>query len=88
MKLRLLPLLVSVTISATLLFGGWFAYQSFAMENPLSAIVSSTPGVEHVQTRISSEAALIELKLASGTSLREVYNRIQNEGSGLIGKKN
>lgn len=87
MKLRLLPLLVSVTISATLLFGGWFAYQSFAMENPLSAIVSSTPGVEHVQTRISSEAALIELKLASGTSLREVYNRIQNEGSGLIGKK-
>jgi hypothetical protein len=87
MKLRFLPIVLSVTISATLLFGGWFAYQSVAMENPLSSIVSHTPGVQLVQTRISSEDAVIELRLDSGTSLREVYNRIEKEGSSLIGKK-
>jgi hypothetical protein len=87
MKLRFLPILLSVAISATLLFGGWFAYQSVAMESPLSSIASNTPGVKLVNTHISSEAVLMELKLEPGTSLREVYNRIQTEGSTLIGKK-
>ncbi|NHN28678.1 hypothetical protein [Paenibacillus agricola] len=87
MKLRFLPILLSVAISATLLFGGWFAYQSVAMESPLSSIASQTPGVKLVNTHISSEEVLIELNLEPGTSLREVYSRIQTEGSTLIGKK-
>ena len=41
MKLRLLPVVLSVIISAGVLFGGWFAYTSFAMENPLSDIISA-----------------------------------------------
>jgi hypothetical protein len=87
MKLRLLPLILSVSISATVLFGGWFAYQSVAMENPLSDIVSHTPGVQLVQTHISNEDAIVELKLQPGTSLREVYSNIQTKGANLIGNK-
>ncbi len=45
MKLRLLPVVMSVIISAGVLFGGWFAYTSLAMENPLSDIISKVPGV-------------------------------------------
>jgi hypothetical protein len=87
MKLRLLPILLSLTISAILLFGGWFAYQSVAMESPLSSIASMTPGVKLVDAHFSSEDVVMEIKLEPGTSLREVYSRIQTEGSALIGKK-
>ncbi|WP_282935595.1 hypothetical protein [Paenibacillus sp. RC67] len=87
MKLRLLPVILSVAISATVLFGGWFAYQSFAMENPLASIVESTPGVELVNTKINTNDAEIELKLQPGTSMREVYDNIQSKGSAILGKK-
>ncbi|GAA4861295.1 hypothetical protein GCM10023310_45880 [Paenibacillus vulneris] len=87
MKLRLLPIVLSVAISATVLFGGWFAYQSFAMENPLAGVVKSTPGVELVSTKINTDDAEIEVKLQPGTSLREVYDNIENKGSSIIGKK-
>jgi hypothetical protein len=87
MKLRLIPILLSVSISATVLFGGWFAYQSFAMENPLSEIVSHTPGVQLVQTHISNQNASIDIKLQPGTSLREVYSHISKEGTSIIGAK-
>ncbi|WP_028548621.1 hypothetical protein [Paenibacillus sp. UNC451MF] len=87
MKLRLLPVVLSVAISATVLFGGWFAYQSFAMENPLASIVETTPGVELVNTRINTNDAEIELKLQPSTSLREVYDNIESKGSAILGKK-
>lgn len=87
MKLRLLPVLVSVVISASVLFGGWFAYQSYAMENPLEGIAEKTPGVELVNTRISNNEAVIEVKLQPGTSLREAYAHIQSESSAFLGKK-
>ncbi|ULL15606.1 hypothetical protein DVH26_14835 [Paenibacillus sp. H1-7] len=87
MKLRLLPVLVSVVISASVLFGGWFAYQSYAMENPLESIVAKTPGVDLVNTRITNNEAIVELKLQPGTSLRETYAKIQNESTAFLGKK-
>ncbi|MDF2961776.1 MAG: hypothetical protein K0S39_3511 [Paenibacillus sp.] len=87
MKLRLLPVIISVSISAVVLFGGWFVYQSVAMENPLTNVVESTPGVELVHTRITNTDTELELKLQPGTSLREVYGRIQKEGSSAIGKR-
>ncbi|OXM88026.1 hypothetical protein [Paenibacillus rigui] len=88
MKLRLLPISLSVVISATVLFGGYFVYQSVAMENPLASVVTSTPGVvELVDTKITSTETTIELKLKPGASLREIYDRIQKDGSSVIGQK-
>ncbi|MFD0680873.1 MULTISPECIES: hypothetical protein [unclassified Paenibacillus] len=87
MKLRLLPVIISVSISAVVLFGGWFVYQSVAMENPLKEVVESTPGVQLMHTHITNTATELELKLQAGTSLREVYSRIQNDGGSALGKR-
>ena len=61
MKLRLLPVILSVIISAGVLFGGWFAYTSFAMENPLSHIISEAPGVTNSTMKLSSNQVDIEV---------------------------
>jgi hypothetical protein len=87
MKLRLLPVILSVVVSASVLFGGYFAYQSVAMENPLQNVVTSIPGVELVQMNLSGTKAELELKLASDTSLRDVYQQIQKQGASVIGEK-
>jgi hypothetical protein len=87
MKLRLIPVLLSISISAFLLFGGYFAYQSLAMENPLHKVVSAIPGVELVSMDLSGNAAEMQLKLAAGTSIREVYDRIMKDGGSTLGKK-
>ncbi|PZE21906.1 hypothetical protein [Paenibacillus xerothermodurans] len=87
MKLRLLPIVLSVAISAIVLFGGWFVYQSVAMENPLTEVINNTPGVELVNTHITNGKAELELKLQPGTNLREVYSRIQKEGAEILGDR-
>ncbi|MBP1155309.1 MULTISPECIES: hypothetical protein [unclassified Paenibacillus] len=87
MKLRLLPVVLSVLVSASLLFGGYFAYQSYAMESPLEKVVSAIPGVELEAIKLSGSEAELELKVAPGTSLREVYRNIQNEGRSTLGSR-
>ncbi|OAS14118.1 hypothetical protein A8708_11665 [Paenibacillus oryzisoli] len=87
MKLRVLPVIMSVIISAGVLFGGWFAYTSFAMENPLSHIIDTAPGVTNSTMKLSSNQVDIELALKPEANLREVVRLIKDEGGSIIGKR-
>ncbi|MEK8127352.1 hypothetical protein WMW72_05430 [Paenibacillus filicis] len=87
MNIRPMPVLLSLVISAGLLFGGYFAYQSYAMESPLQKVVSGIQGVELVSTHLSAEAVDVQVKLTAGKSLREVYQQVQNEGRQVIGSR-
>ncbi|WNR42405.1 hypothetical protein [Paenibacillus roseipurpureus] len=87
MKLRLFPVILSVIISAGVLFGGWFAYTSFAMENPLSQIISEAPGVTHSTMKLSSNDVNIEVTLKPDANLRTVVEQIHKEGASIIGKR-
>ncbi|MGO4494489.1 hypothetical protein AB4114_01070 [Paenibacillus sp. 2RAB27] len=87
MKLRVLPVILSVIISAGVLFGGWFAYTSFAMENPLSHIINTVPGVTNSNMKLSSNQVDVELTLKPDANLRQVVELIKEEGSSIIGKR-
>lgn len=86
-KLRLLPVILSVIISAGVLFGGWFAYTSFAMENPLSHKISEIPGVTNSTMKLSSSQVDIELTLQPDANLRNVVEQINEQGASIIGKR-
>jgi len=87
MKLRLLPVVLSVVISAALLFGGWFTYTSLAMENPLSAIINQSQGVASSEMKLDSTQVNIQLQLKPEANLREIVNHIQTDGASIIGKR-
>jgi hypothetical protein len=87
MKLRLLPVVMSVVISAGVLFGGWFAYTSLAMENPLSDIISKVPGVTSSTMKLDNNQVDIEVSLNADANLRNVIERIHKEGASIIGKR-
>ncbi len=87
MKLRLLPVVVSVVVSSVVLFGGWFAYSSLAMENPLSDIINQASGVEQSKIDLTADRVHIELKLQPNADLREIIHKISTEGASIIGKR-
>ncbi len=87
MKLRLLPVVMSVVISAGVLFGGWFAYTSLAMENPLSDIISKVPGVTSSTMKLDNNQVDIEVSLNPDANLRNVVEGIHKEGASIIGKR-
>ncbi|WP_068775444.1 hypothetical protein [Paenibacillus sp. FJAT-26967] len=86
-KIRLLPILLSVVVSAFFLFGGWFAYQTYAIGKPLGNVVKETPGVEKSQVTYNDQEVTIRLSLKPDVSLREVYNHITKEGETTIGSR-
>jgi hypothetical protein len=84
MKLRLFPILISLLISSVVLFGGWFLYDSVAMENPLSDIVNSTKGVEQSDVQIDNKRVTVDVKLTKEASLRDLYTTIREQGKAII----
>jgi hypothetical protein len=87
MKLRLLPVIISVVVSAVVLFGGWFTYNSFAMEQPLSGLIDKAPGVEQSSMKMGSDTVSIDLTLKPDADLRQIVHKITAEGSTIIGKR-
>lgn len=87
MKLRLLPVLLTVAITSVVLFGGWFVYRSVAMENPLSNIVKEIDGVKHMDINVNSDVVRISVRLDSNASMREIYQQIMTKGKSIIGKR-
>jgi hypothetical protein len=87
LKLRPVPFVISLVISATVLFGGWFLYHSYAMENPLHELVGNQAGVESVTTEIGNEQVIVNLKLNQEASLREIYADILRNGGSILGDR-
>jgi hypothetical protein len=87
MKLRLLPIITSIVVSAVVLFGGWFAYNSYAMEHPLTDIVDKAPGVQSSSMNMNNNQVTIDLTLKPDADLREIVHTISVDGSSIIGSR-
>ncbi|WP_379129305.1 hypothetical protein [Paenibacillus sp. sgz500958] len=87
MKLRLVPVLLTSLLSAALLFGGWFLYRQYAIQEPLQKIVDSYEGVNDSQITINRNQVALKLDLEPGTKLRELVQFITTEGKSAIGSR-
>ncbi|MFC5699934.1 hypothetical protein ACFPVX_01460 [Cohnella faecalis] len=87
MKLRVWPLTVTAALSAALLFGGWFAYRHYGVEQPLDRIAAAVPGVQAATTEMRTGEVVVNVELAPDANLSDVYNRIKNDGQSAIGSK-
>jgi hypothetical protein len=87
MKLRLLPIGISLIVSLTVLFGGWFLYDSYAMETPLNEIVKETPGIQDATVEVDRNKVTIHLTPASDANMREIYKSIVTRGASVIGSR-
>ena len=87
MKLRFVPIVLSVVISASVLFGGWFLYRQMAVQTPLNQVVSQYEGVKSSQIDIKQDTVSLKLDLEPETDLRGLVEHINKEGKSVIGKR-
>jgi hypothetical protein len=87
MKLRLIPIVITVITTSALLFGGWFFYHNMVMENPLKNAILGVHGVKQVTTNINSNQIAIDLKLANDTNLSDLYSTITKKGASLLSNR-
>ncbi len=88
MKLRLLPVVITIVLSSGVLFGGWFAYQSLAMEDPFLEKVAAVEGIAgEPVVELQRDQAVVRAALQPGASLRETYRAIVEAGASSLGDR-
>lgn len=87
MKLRILPLSITIVCTAAVLFGGWFSYRHFGIERPLDRIAAAAPGVTSAEVATTNGQVSIDVGLSRDANIGDVYRRIKTDGSSEIGGK-
>ncbi len=87
MKLRLIPVVISLVLSSSALFGGWFVYHSVAVENPLSKAINQVKGIKHADIHLTADTAKISLQLDEQAKLGEIVQQIKEKGKNEIGSR-
>ncbi|MFC5467725.1 hypothetical protein ACFPPD_03275 [Cohnella suwonensis] len=86
-KIRILPIAITAALTAAVLFGGWFGYRHYGVEQPLDRVANAIAGVENATVEMGAGSVKIDVKLAPDANIAEVYRKIKQEGSGEIGSK-
>lgn len=87
MKVRLIPVLSTFILTAGLLFGGWFAYQSMAVESPLYDMVKDVKGVSDASISLSRNQLWIQLHLNQEAELSTLYRDMLKQSHELAGNR-
>jgi hypothetical protein len=87
LKLRPIPIVITVVVSAALLFGGWFFYRQTTMQGPLQKIIQNYKGVNSAQFDIKRNEIDLKLDLKPDTNVSGLVNRITTEGKSVIGSR-
>lgn len=87
MKLRWIPIVMTIAVSSIILFGGWFVYQSLTMKQPLHRVVQELPDVVDSQVEMNQKDVLLHLTLNKNANLRETIQYIRTEGASALGNK-
>lgn len=81
-KPRILPIAVTVIISAAALFGGWTLYKQVAVASPLAGALQDLPGVLHAsKPDVKQNEVQVSVELSGDASLKDVYASIKDESA-------
>ena len=75
-NIRPLPILFTIIAAGAVLFGGWFAYNRYAVEAPLKATIADVAGIEASEPVITRDLVTIDVSLREDADLGDVYRII------------
>ncbi len=88
MKLRVWPAVISLVLASGVLFGGWFAYHSYAVKNPLHDHLASIEGIQSIESvTIERDAVHITLSLEDDARLRMIREHIVTGNPSIFQKR-
>jgi hypothetical protein len=81
----MIPVLLSALVSGALLFGGWFGYRHYAVEQPLAVTFAGIDGVTASDPVVTDDRVIVEITLDGGANLAAVYRNIRERAAGVLG---
>ncbi|GAX89779.1 hypothetical protein [Effusibacillus lacus] len=76
-RIRILPMLIFLTASLLVLFGGWILYRDYGVVRPLQKELISTRQVNAVDVRLNGSPKVIEVSVNRVSDLQTAYKSIQ-----------
>ncbi|WP_322905645.1 hypothetical protein [Paenibacillus campi] len=87
MKLRALPIIITVIVSIAVLFGGFFTYRQLTLYKPLMNMVTAYPGVNSAQITINQKEIDLKLDLKPNADLGSIMEQFSKQSTPLIGTR-
>ncbi|MBD2869701.1 hypothetical protein [Paenibacillus arenilitoris] len=85
-KPRVIPVLITAAVAASLLFGGWAVYNQVAVAAPLEKVAKEAEGVaSSAKPVMDDKQVTIDVVLEPDANIRDVYERIAANGKELFG---
>lgn len=78
---------MTVAVTGLLLFGGWYLYNSFALEQPLARAIAQVDGVASSHPVIGRDQVTVNLELKKDADIREVYGNVSRKGAAVVGSR-
>lgn len=86
MKLRPMPMIMSLLLTLAFLFGGWSAYQHFYVEQPIRAYIEEKENVELKNIQFSNDQVKVELAFRDPDTFAADYKAIKDYIADHTGK--
>jgi hypothetical protein len=84
-QIRIIPVLLTALLSGAVLFGGWFGYRHFAVEQPLAVTFAGIEGVTAYDPIVTENRVTVEISLDGTVNLAEVYRNIREQAGNALG---
>ncbi|WP_241236179.1 hypothetical protein [Brevibacillus marinus] len=79
MKVRALPVLLSMLATITLLFGGWFLYQKTQLEEPLRSAIAAMKSAKLSELEVGQEQLVVRLEVTDPEGFPQEYRELARE---------
>ncbi|WP_054949680.1 hypothetical protein [Numidum massiliense] len=86
-KIRLLPAVLSLVITGSVLFGGWFFYEVKTVKQPLRELLVQEKYVTHYEIDVTPKTVAIELNVTPSFLLSQDYIRLLEQAKEMSGRE-
>lgn len=88
MRPRVVPVIITAAITASVLFGGWAIYNQVVVAAPLEQVVKEVQGVVSSDKPVmNSDQVTIQLELTPDANIRDIYESIAANGKDVFGDR-
>lgn len=87
MKLRIIPILTTIVLSVCILFGGWYTYRVYAVDQPFTKIITQHEGVQDATFKVDRSTVNVQLDLQADANLAGIVKQIEQKGKDIIANR-
>ncbi|WP_139489123.1 hypothetical protein [Brevibacillus dissolubilis] len=84
---RRVPILLSMVVTLSLLFGGWFLYQKVQVENPIETKIGQMTSAKLNEIKVDKTHINVKLTVTKPDEFPEEYNELQQEIAKMVPDK-